>query len=179
MITCMRSVRLKATQVSGIDAELFPVFNFSFRSVQNHKVGLEVFEFFLAGTDEHVGLEVSLPCHFHDEAHCQTGVGVGAAESVDDIKGLVAQLLVGDSLQSVPCSGCDSLVVVLIFVGSPPRWCRGSRRPSQRTCPWANGRCKCRSSRSQRRVQSSDPSRSLRVRGLFRRCKSSSQEDCG
>ena len=104
----------------GVDAEFFPVGYFGLRCVQNHEVGLEVLKLILGGAHEHIGHEVSLPCHFHDEAYSQTGVLVGAAESVDNIQGLVGQLLVGDSLQGVPGLGSDGLVVVLVFVGSPP-----------------------------------------------------------
>ena len=63
---------------------------------------------------------MSLPCNFHDEADCKAGVLVGTAESVNHIKGLVAEFLVGNSLERIPSLGCDGLVVVLVFVRCPP-----------------------------------------------------------
>ena len=69
---------------------------------------------------------MSLPCHFHHEAYCKTCIGVCAAESVDNIESLVRELLVGDSLEGIPGSGSDGLVVVLVFFGCPPdRVCAG------------------------------------------------------
>ena len=104
----------------GVDAEFFPVLDFGFRGIEHDEVGLEVIEFFLGRTDEHVGDEVCLPCYFHDEADGQTGVDVRAAEGIDNIEGLVGKFFVGDGFQSVPGGGSDGLVVVLVAFGCPP-----------------------------------------------------------
>ena len=104
----------------GVDAEFLPVLNLGLGGVEHNEVGGEVLELLFGGTNEHVGHEVSLPCHFHDEANGQTGILVGAAESVNNVEGLVGKLFVGDFLQSVPCLGSDGLVVVLVLVGGPP-----------------------------------------------------------
>ncbi len=104
----------------GVDAEFLPVLYLGLRGVEHYEVGGEGFEFLFGGADEHVGYEVGLPCNFNDEANGQTGVLVGAAESVDNVEGLVAELLVGDVFQCGPGFGGDGLVVVLVFVGCPP-----------------------------------------------------------
>ena len=104
----------------GVDAEFFPVFNLGLGSVEHDEVGLEVLKLFLGGTNEHVGHEMCLPCNFHNETYGKTGVGVGSAESIDNIKGLVGKLLVGDCLESVPCFFRNGLVVILVFFGCPP-----------------------------------------------------------
>ena len=104
----------------GVDAEFFPVFNFSFGSVENYEIGFEVLELVFGRTDEHVGHEVSLPSSFHHKADSQTGVGVCAAESVNNIEDLIRELFVGDGLEGIPSGGSDGLVVILVFVGCPP-----------------------------------------------------------
>ncbi len=69
---------------------------------------------------------MSLPGHFHDEANAQTCAGIGAAEAVNNIESLVAQLLNGFLFQAVPYLGSDGFVVVLIVVGSPPHGVLGN-----------------------------------------------------
>lgn len=71
-------------------------------------------------TDEHVGHEVSPPCHFHDEAHAHAGCGVRATVHVDDIESLVAKFFDGFVAEFAPYFSGDGFVVVLIFVGGPP-----------------------------------------------------------
>ena len=75
---------------------------------------------------------------------------VGAAEGIDDVELLARQLLAGELLQLLPCSLRDGLVVVLVFVAKSTRSYPWWSRPSRRTCPWANGRYRRRSSRSRR-----------------------------
>ena len=70
-------------------SEFFPVFHLSLRSIVNHEIGF-LLEICLAlGTDKHVGYEMSLPSHFHDEAHFHAGVLVCTAETVNHIQFLV------------------------------------------------------------------------------------------
>ncbi len=104
----------------AVEAEFLIVGEFCFRCVVDDEVGGEVGEFFGCGTDEHVGHEVCLPCHFHDEAHCHAGVGVGAAETVDNIEFLVAELVDGEGLDGLPCFFAGGFVVVFVFGGCPP-----------------------------------------------------------
>ena len=104
----------------GVEAELLVVVALGLGGVEDHEVGLEVLKLLGGGADEHIGDEVCLPGHFHDEAHADAGVGVGAAEAVYDVESLVAELLDGLFLEAVPDFGGDGLVVVLVAVGGPP-----------------------------------------------------------
>ncbi len=104
----------------GMESEFLVFLAFCLGCVEDHEVGLEVLKFLLGGADEHIGHEMGLPCHFHDEAHVETRCLVGAAIAVNDIKSLVGKLLYGLFFQMVPYLCGDGLVVVLIFVGSPP-----------------------------------------------------------
>ena len=104
----------------AVEAEFLVVGELSLRSVVHEEVGSECLEFFSGGADKHVSHEVSLPCHFHDEAHSHAGVFVGTAEAVHYIELLVRELLYGKLLASSPCFFRSLLVVVGIFGGSPP-----------------------------------------------------------
>ena len=63
---------------------------------------------------------MSLPSHFHNEAHLEASSSVGTAEGVNDEELLVAEFSGGDLLEFSPSSLADGLVVVLVFLGSPP-----------------------------------------------------------
>ena len=63
---------------------------------------------------------MGLPCDLHDETDLEARILVGAAESVHDIEFLARQFLGSEFLQLLPGSLRNGLVVVLIFVGSPP-----------------------------------------------------------
>ena len=104
----------------GVEAEFFVFLAFSFRSVEYNEIRLEVLEFLLIGADKHVGHEVSLPCHFHNEADAHAGAGVSAAVAVYNVESLVAELFDSDVAEIVPYFGCDGLVIVFVFVGCPP-----------------------------------------------------------
>jgi len=104
----------------GVQTQLLEVLDLGLGSVVDNEVRLEVLQLFLGGTDEHVGDEVCLPCHFHDEADGHTGVGVRAAESVNHVQLLVAQLLDGQILDGSPGGLGHGMVVVLVAVGGPP-----------------------------------------------------------
>ena len=104
----------------GVKSEFFIVFNFSLGSVVNDEIGFKVFEFFLGGFDKHVCDEVSLPCNFHYEADCHARVFIRAAECVHDVKFFAGKFVHGDFLDGVPrFDGCG-MVVVFVFVRSPP-----------------------------------------------------------
>ncbi len=104
----------------AVQAEFLEVGHLGLRCVEHYEVGLEVGKFLSRGLDEHIGHEVSLPCHFNDEAHSHAGVVVGAAEAVYHVEFLVAELVDGDLLDLLPCSFGDRLVVVGVFLGCPP-----------------------------------------------------------
>ena len=105
----------------GVQTEFLVILHLGFRSVEHHEIGLAVLlQLGIRRTDEHVLHEVGLPCDLHDEADLQTGVLVGAAEGVHDIEFFARKLLRGDLFQFFPRSFRNGLVVVLIFVRSPP-----------------------------------------------------------
>ena len=117
----LASLEVEDSSCLRVQAEFLVVVHFSLGSVERHEVGFAVvFQFFCRRTDEHVGHEVCLPCHFHDEAHFQAGSSVSAAECVDHEQTLAAEFLHGFSLQVGPSLFRARLVVILIFVRSPP-----------------------------------------------------------
>ena len=105
---------------AGVQAQLLVVLNGGLGSVVDHEVRLEVLQLLLGRNDEHILDEVSLPCHLDDEADSHAGVGVGAAESVDDVQLLVGQLLDSQILDGGPDGLAHGVVVVLELVGGPP-----------------------------------------------------------
>ena len=116
---------LLAGDVEGHDrvraqAQLGVVLALGKRGVVDHEVGLEGLELLSGGLDEHILDEVGLPCDLHDEADGHAGVLVGAAEGVDHIELLVAQLLDGELLDFLPDVLAHGVVVVLIALGGPP-----------------------------------------------------------
>lgn len=84
---------VEGDEVFRIEALLFPLRIGAFRAVHHDEVGHEFSQLFIARTDEHVFNEVRLPCHFGNETYAETGIGVGAAESVDDKQAFTGQLL--------------------------------------------------------------------------------------
>ena len=63
---------------------------------------------------------MSLPCYLHDEANFQTAVLVGTAEGIHYIELLAREFLYSKVLEHCPSSLCNGLVVVLVFIRSPP-----------------------------------------------------------
>ncbi|STU92865.1 Uncharacterised protein [Klebsiella pneumoniae] len=106
-------VRLKATKFP-IEALLFHCGLVHFAR-SHDEVGLEFSQLFIARTDEHVFNEVRLPGHFGNETYAETGIGVGAAESVDDKQAFTGQLLGHQPFQMLPGFLRKRLVVVFTF----------------------------------------------------------------
>ena len=104
----------------GVETQLLIVFDLRLGGVVDNEVGLEVPELLLGRADEHIRYEVRLPCDLHDEADGHAGVLVCAAEGIDDIQLLAAQLLDGDLLNGLPGLLSGGMVVVFIFVAGPP-----------------------------------------------------------
>ncbi len=103
-----------------VQAQLFPVGHLSLRCVVNDEIGLLLKVSLCLRTNEHVGHEVSLPCHLHDEANLHAGVAVSAAETVDDIQLLVGELFLSKLLHSLPGLNACAVVVVVILIAVPP-----------------------------------------------------------
>ena len=104
----------------GVQAQLLVVLDLSLGSVVDNEIRLEVLQLLSGGLDEHIGDEMCLPGHFHDEADGHAGVLVGAAESIHDVQALVGELLLGDLLHSFPGFLRCGMVVVLVLVAGPP-----------------------------------------------------------
>ncbi len=103
-----------------VQTQLLVVLYLSLRSVVDDEVRLKVLQFLSSGLNEHVLHEVSLPSHLNDEANSQTGSLVGSAESVNHVQLLIAKLLDGNFLYLGPNLLAHGVVVVLIFLSSPP-----------------------------------------------------------
>ena len=104
----------------GAEAEFLVVLNLGLGGAVHHEIGLLVEFLLVLRTDEHVGHEVGLPGDFHDEADLHAGVGVGAAETVDDEEALAGKLLLGKSLDLFPDLDGHLVVVVRIAFRGPP-----------------------------------------------------------
>ena len=104
----------------GVKPEFFVIFDFSLGSVVNNEIGFEVFKFFFRRLNEHVFNKVSLPCNLDDETDCHTGIFVRSAERVYDIKFLAGKLFERDILNRFPRFLRCGMVIVLVFVRSPP-----------------------------------------------------------
>ena len=63
---------------------------------------------------------MSLPSHLNDEANLHAGVLVSSAETVNNEQLLVAQLLLCNFLYCSPSLLGSTVVVVLVFLRSPP-----------------------------------------------------------
>ena len=103
-----------------MEAQLFPVLHLCLGGIVDDEVRLLLEVGLCLGADEHVGHEVCLPCHLHDEAHLHAGVAVCAAETVHDIQLLVGELLLCDFLHGIPSLLAGAVVVVMVFFGIPP-----------------------------------------------------------
>ena len=104
----------------GVEAQLFIVLDLGLGRVVDDEVRLEVFQLLRRRADEHIGDEMCLPCDLHDEADGHAGVLVGAAEGVDHVQLLVAQLADSQILDGLPDLLGHGVVVVLVRIGGPP-----------------------------------------------------------
>ncbi len=104
----------------AVQTELLVVLYLSQRCVVDHEVGLEVCEFLFARLDEHILNEVCLPCYLNDETNGHAGVLVSAAECVNDVQVLVAELLNSQFFYLSPNLFGHRVVVVLVALGGPP-----------------------------------------------------------
>ena len=106
-----------------VQAQLLVVLDLGLGCVVNNEIRLEVCQLLSGGLDEHVGHEVCLPGHFHDETNGHAGVLVGTAEGIDHVQALVGQLLLCDLLDGIPGFLRSGVVVVLVCVAGPPTRC--------------------------------------------------------
>ncbi|CUP79381.1 Uncharacterised protein [Segatella copri] len=103
-----------------VQTELLVVLNLSLRSVVNNEVWLECLELLSCRTDEHVCYEVSLPSNLNDETNSHTSILVSTAETIYNIEILVAELLNSEVLHCTPNLLRHWVVIILIFISSPP-----------------------------------------------------------
>jgi len=103
-----------------VKSELFVVLNFSFGSIVNNEIWLEVLKFFLCWLNEHICYEMCLPSYFNDKTDCHTSIFVSTAECIYNEKSLVRELFDCDIFNSCPSFFCSWVVVVLVFIRCPP-----------------------------------------------------------
>ena len=103
-----------------VQTQLLVVLDLGLGCVVNNEIRLKVSQLLSGGLDEHVGHEVCLPGHFHDETNGHAGVLVGTAEGIDHVQALVGQLLLCDLLDGIPGFLRSGVVVVLVCVAGPP-----------------------------------------------------------
>ena len=104
----------------GIKPQLLVVLYLCLGGVVNYEIRLKVLQLLFGGPDKHILYKVGLPGNFYDEANCHAGVLVGAAEGVHYEQALIREFFSCDILNGVPGLDGGGVVVVLIFVGSPP-----------------------------------------------------------
>ena len=103
-----------------IQPQLLVVFYRSLGRFVNYEVRLKVLQFFFRRRNEHILYKVGLPCHFHNEADGHAGSLVGAAESVYHKQPFTAEMFYSQFLYSLPGFLAHTVVVVRIFIRSPP-----------------------------------------------------------
>ena len=84
------------------------------------KIRLEIRQFICGRFNKHIGNEMRLPSHFHDEANCHTRIFIGSAESIYHIQLLIGKLLLRNFLDRLPSLLTGRMVVILVFLGGPP-----------------------------------------------------------
>ena len=104
----------------GVEPEIAEVHDARLCRVVDDKIRLELLEFLLRRTNEHVRDKVSLPGNLHDEANRHARIHIRTAKCVNDKEALVAQLTDRDVAHGVPRLLRRTMVVVLILVGRPP-----------------------------------------------------------
>ncbi|MNC13519.1 hypothetical protein D3C75_612700 [compost metagenome] len=83
-------------------------------------------QLFIGWANKHVLHEMRLPGDFGDEANGKAGIGVGAAESINDEQTLTGKLLGDEGFQMLPGLWGDRFVVVLPFaIVRPPQGVAG------------------------------------------------------
>ncbi len=114
--------QVEGDEVFGVQTLLFPLRVGAFRAVHHDKVRGEVLQFFIGRTNEHVLHEMRLPGHFSNEPYGETGVGVSAAERINNKQTLAGKLMGDKSFQMLPGFRGERFVIVLPFaLISPPQ----------------------------------------------------------
>ena len=123
---------VEGDEVFRIEALLFPLRIGAFRAVHHDEVGLEFSQLFIARTNEHVLTKCACR-HFGNETYAETGIGVGAAESVDDKQAFTGQLLGHQPFQMLPVSCESGLLSFYLCLYRTTRRCRGWCRRARDT----------------------------------------------
>ena len=114
--------QVEGNKVFGVQTLLFPLWIRAFRTVHHDEIWGEVLQLFVGRTNKHVFHEMRLPGHFGNETHGKSGVGVSAAESVDNEQALAGELVSDEPFQMLPGLRGERFVVVLPFaLISPPQ----------------------------------------------------------
>ena len=114
--------QVEGHKVFGVQTLLFPLWVRAFRTVHHDEIRGEILQLFVGWTNKHVFHEMRLPGHFSDKTHGETGIGVSAAESVDNEQTLAGKLMGDEPFQVLPGFRGERFVVVLPFaLVSPPQ----------------------------------------------------------
>ena len=113
--------QIERDEVFGVQTLFFPLRVGALSAVHHDEIRLEVRQLFIAWANKHVLHEMRLPGDFGNKADAQAGVGVGAAEGVNDKQALAGELAGHQPLQVLPRFLRKRLVVVLTFafIGPP------------------------------------------------------------
>ena len=103
-----------------VQTKFFVVFNFCFGSIVYNEIWLKCFKLFSCWLDEHVCNKMCLPSNFNDETDSHTSISVSTAECVNYEKFLIGKFFFCNFFTSVPSFLCCRMVVVLVFIRSPP-----------------------------------------------------------
>ena len=115
--------QVKGDEVFGVKTLLFPLWVRAFRPVHHDEVRGEILQLFVVRTNKHVFHEMRLPGHFSDKPHGKTGVGVSAAESINDKQTLAGKLMGNEPFQMLPGFRRERFVIVLPFAFISPPQC--------------------------------------------------------
>ena len=94
--------QVKGDEVFGVQTLLFPLRVGAFGAVHHDEIRLKVCQFFIARANKHVLHEMRLPGDFGNKADAQAGVGVSAAEGVNDEETFAGELAGDQSFQVLP-----------------------------------------------------------------------------
>ena len=85
--------QVESHEVFRVQTLLFPLWVGALSAVHHDEIRFKINQLFVAWADEHVFDEMRLPGNFGNEAHGKTGIGVSAAECINDKQALAGKLL--------------------------------------------------------------------------------------
>ena len=114
--------KVKRDEVFRVQTLLFPLWVGALGAIHHHKICFECFKLFFGWTDEHVLNEMSLPGHFGNKTHRQTGVCIRTAVSINNKEAFARELVSDQTFQMLPGFFTKRFIVVFTFaVICPPQ----------------------------------------------------------